>query len=130
MNTRPQTISAADYPCPRLAGHFIFGDSSMTNPFITINAYPLIASSPGRFSIELGIGKDCPKKRVAIRNVADCKTALHAFAAELKATQKPWRLMTSFDDKSGRKPNGFAKAQAARELEQNVNEHLAGTGES
>ena len=33
--------------------------------------------------------------------------------------------MTSFDKKTGRKPNGFDKAQAARELEQNVNEHLA-----
>ncbi len=97
----------------------------MTKPVIIIGAYPLIESAPGLISIELDIGKDYPSKRYEIQSVADCKTALQEFAAELEATQKPWRLMTSFDKRTGRKPSGFDKAQAARELEQNVNEHLA-----
>ncbi len=99
----------------------------MTQAMITIRAYPLLESGPGGFSIELGIGADYPSRRFAIRTVADCKAALQAFALELEPSQKAWRLMVHFDKKSGRKPAGFDKAQAARELEVNVNEHLAGT---
>jgi hypothetical protein len=36
-----------------------------------------------------------------------------------------WHLSVSFDKRSGRKPAGFDKASAARELECNVNAHLA-----
>lgn len=92
---------------------------------IIISAYPIIEQGGGCVSIELGIGKSYPSKRVAIQNVADCKTALRAFAAELEATRKPWRLLVSFDKSSGRKPNCFEKARDAGELQQDINLDLA-----
>jgi hypothetical protein len=97
----------------------------MTQTQIVISAYPITECGPGYCTIEIGIGKDCPSRRVSIRNVADCKAALDLFAKEMEATQKPWRLSASFDKKSGRKPNGFDKAWAANELIRDVNAHLA-----
>jgi hypothetical protein len=97
----------------------------MTQTQIVISAYPINEISPGLVSITLGIGKDYPSRRAGIRSVADCRAALDLFAKEMEATQKPWRLLASFDKKSGRKPNGFDKAQAANELMRDVNAHLA-----
>jgi hypothetical protein len=96
----------------------------MTQTQIIISAYPITECGPGFCSIALGIGKDYPSRRVSIRNVADCRVALELFAKEMEATQKPWRLLASFDKKSGRKPNGFDRAQAANELIRDVNSHL------
>jgi hypothetical protein len=92
---------------------------------IIIRAYPIIEHGAGCITLEMGIGKDHPSKRVAIQTVTDCKTALRAFAAEVEATRKPWRLLVSFDKSSGRKPNGFEKARDAGELQQDVNLDLA-----
>ena len=97
----------------------------MTKPVIIIGAYPLIESAPGLISIELGIGKDYPVQTLRNPKRRRLQNSPSRIRGRLEATQKPWRLMTSFDKRTGRKPNGFDKAQAARELEQNVNEHLA-----
>jgi hypothetical protein len=97
----------------------------MTQRQITINAYPLLECGPHSFSVSLGLSGETPSKRVAIDTVADCKTALAAFAAELEPGGKPWHLSVSFDKRSGRKPSGFDKAKSARELGCQVNKHLA-----
>ncbi len=92
---------------------------------ITITAYPLTECGPHSFTVTFGLAKNSPSKTVSIETVADCKTALKAFAAELEPTGKPWHLSVSFDKRSGRKPAGFDKANTARELECHVNPHLA-----
>ncbi len=92
---------------------------------ITINAYPLIECGPNSFAISFAFGEKTPSKRVDIDTVADCKAALAAFAMELESSGKPWHLSVSFDKRSGRKPAGFDKASSSRELECNVNAHLA-----
>jgi hypothetical protein len=92
---------------------------------VTINAYPLIECGPNSFAISFAFGEKTPSKRVAVETVADCKAALKEFGAELEPSGKPWHLSVSFDKRSGRKPPGFDKASSARELECNVNAHLA-----
>ncbi len=92
---------------------------------ITVTAYPLTECGPNSFAITFGLGEKTPSKSFLIETVADCKTALKAFAAEIEPTGKPWHLSVFFDKRSGRKPAGFDKASAARELECNVNAHLA-----
>ena len=97
----------------------------MSQRQIIINAYPLVECGPTSFSVSLGLRGDTPSKRVDIDTVGDCKAALAAFASELEPSGKPWHLSVLFDKRSGRKPAGFDKASAARELECHVNAHLA-----
>ncbi len=92
---------------------------------ITISAYPLNEVGPHSYTVSLSFSDKGPSKRFDIETVADCKAALKAFAAEVELTGKPWHLSVSFDKRSGRKPAGFDKANAARELECHVNAHLA-----
>lgn len=93
---------------------------------IVINAYPLLETGPNCFAVSFDFTKENPSKRANIETVADCKAALAGFAAELEPTGKPWHLSVSFDKRSGRKPRGFDRASNARELQCQVNEHLAG----
>ena len=97
----------------------------MTQRQITINAYRLVERGPHSCTYAFDFGEKTQSKQVPVETVADCKAALKAFAAELEPTGKPWHLSVSFDERSGRKPAGFDKASAARELECNVNAHLA-----
>jgi hypothetical protein len=92
---------------------------------ITLSSYPLHHYNENSYSVTFDVGVASPSKRVEIKTVADCKAALAAYAEEVKATGKPWKCSVLFDDRSGRKPAGFAKAKAARELEAFVNTHLA-----
>jgi hypothetical protein len=79
----------------------------------------------GSFTVSLSFSEKGPSKLFHISTVADCKAALKAFAAELEPSGKPWHLSVSFNKRSGRKPQGFDKACSARELECQVNAHLA-----
>jgi hypothetical protein len=92
---------------------------------IAINAYPLEEWGPRSYSIKLSLSERTPSKNAVITTVDDCRAALKEFAAEMESTGKPWHLSVSFDKHSGRKPAGFDKAMTARELECNVNTHLA-----
>jgi hypothetical protein len=97
----------------------------MTQRRITINAYPLVERGPNSFAIAFDFRTKFPSKSFFIETIADCKIALKAFATELEPTGKPWHLSVGFDKNSGRKPAGFDKAAAARELECHVNPQLA-----
>jgi len=97
----------------------------MSQRYIIIHAYPLLESGPNSFTVSLSLTEKTPSKRVAINTVADCKAALAEFAAELEPIGKPLHLSIRFDKTSGRKPAGFGKASEARELQRNVNAHLA-----
>ncbi len=97
----------------------------MTKRQITINAYPLAECGPNHYTVSIDLSGTAPSKRFDIDTVADCKAALAAFAKELEASGKPWHVSVMFDKRSGRKPPGFDKASAARELQCHVNAHLA-----
>ena len=99
--------------------------SQLSQRQIIINTYRLVERGPHSCKYAFDFGEKTPSKQVPINTVDDCKAALKAFAAELEPTGKPWHLSVSFDERSGRKPAGFDKASAARELECNVNAHLA-----
>jgi hypothetical protein len=76
-------------------------------------------------TISMGLGEDHPRRTVEIKSVADCERELAAFAAEMTATGKPWRVSVYFPKQAARKPAGFNKAEAEDRLTRDVNLHLA-----
>ena len=94
-------------------------------PQIQITAYPILAHSAGMTTISMGLGEDHPRRTVEIKTVTDCERELAAFATEMTATGKPWRVSVFFPRQAARKPAGFDKAKAENRLLRDVNLHLA-----
>ena len=92
---------------------------------IQITAYPILAHSAGMTTISMGLGDNHPRRTVEIKSVTDCERELEAFAKEMTATGKPWRVSVFFPRQAARKPAGFDRAKADDRLAKDVNLHLA-----
>ena len=111
----------------RFGGPLLFFNSVLETIMaqIQITAYPILAHSAGMTTISMGLGDNHPRRTAEIKTVTDCERELDAFAKEMAATGKPWRVSVFFPRQAARKPAGFDKAKDENRLIRDVNLHLA-----
>jgi hypothetical protein len=80
---------------------------------IEVNSFQLRSyENDGSYSVNIGVGGQTPSKLYTVENVDDCRKALHAFAAEVAATGKPYLLTIRHLRRGGRKPSGYDREVA------------------